>query len=817
MLKCIDRFFLKYNTAVARERTKQEEEMFWEAAARSIAPATIEEHKSGKYVIVNGNTYKRCIIVGVPPTDRINGYPKGLSESMMTRLLEMSTHGSQLSISSKLIPIQGSDSVKMMNTANFRNEIKQVDSMNRNKSDSEKVEKLIDENLKIERKHNKDNFKAIVEDNERQFHSALILTMKSDSVEGLNILESDIKSIMGQESVEFEIPDFRHKQTLLAAQPYNKSPDYTQIEVLAPYASMIVPVTNPNSKSDKQGLFFGFDKKTNKQIVVDIDALAALHCIVFGPTQSGKTFTMLMLLWRAMSMLHKRIIYCTPKADKNTDHKAIVDYLGDSAELIETGPGGRNINPMQILYDRSQLKDDPVKYTHAFNNHKGTLNLFFDEWFKDTGSVNMANFIDYSLNKCYENAGIYRNIPSTWHDAKWPVLTDLFAIWEDELKNTTDSDDKKTIKAVLRKTFSLGEGGVLEYLNHQTDKNIDLSKDFIVIDMSGTAADIEDPMRILIAGMMGQRFSTDTKKGTILAIDEARVFLQNPRMSNFLVTALTQGASQSVGLWLFNQDAAVFKKTNVDVEFQTNTFLKVILGNNMDAANIKHVSEYLGLDSTDEENIVNSTVGEGLLVVGKSKYPMIFKPTTLEHDVIKGAYLKNEKKETALESELSILNKRLIKLVMDNGFCLDAWAPGSTLVQEWTRTPVANAFGAGMVTAWIKTADIPSNQTVDHFATVVSIAGQLILNGAENVEVSHFDDADITFKSNGNTHAIEYERAGSHSEPELIEKKFRTQSNYSNVKFVCASGYHKKMVKALGDDFVVKRGQALQDYLDAIQ
>ena len=817
MLKCIDRFFLKYNTAVARERTKQEEEMFWEAAARSIAPATIEEHKSGKYVIVNGNTYKRCIIVGVPPTDRINGYPKGLSESMMTRLLEMSTHGSQLSISSKLIPIQGSDSVKMMNTANFRNEIKQVDSMNRNKSDSEKVEKLIDENLKIERKHNKDNFKAIVEDNERQFHSALILTMKSDSVEGLNILESDIKSIMGQESVEFEIPDYRHKQTLLAAQPYNISPDYTQIEVLAPYASMIVPVTNPNSKSDKQGLFFGFDKKTNKQIVVDIDALAALHCIVFGPTQSGKTFTMLMLLWRAMSMLHKRIIYCTPKADKNTDHKAIVDYLGDSAELIETGPGGRNINPMQILYDRSQLKEDPDKYIHAFNTHKGTLKLFFDEWFRDTGSPNMANFIDYSLNKCYENAGIYRNIPSTWHDAKWPVLTDLFAIWEEEKKITKDHEDLKTIRAVLRKTYSLGEGGTLEYLNHQTDKNIDLSKDFIVIDMSGTAADIEDPMRILIAGMMGQRFSTDTNKGTILAIDEARVFLQNPRMSNFLVTALTQGASQSVGLWLFNQDAAVFKKTNVDVEFQTNTFLKVILGNNMDAANIRHVSEYLGLDSTDEENIVNSTVGEGLLIVGKSKYPMIFKPTKLEHDVIKGAYLKNEKKETALESELFELDERLIDLVMQEGFCLDQWAPNSTLVQGWTRTRVASTTSAGMVTAWIREKDAHKNQTQDHFSTVVQIAGQLMLNDAEDVQVNHDKDVDISFKSAGKTYAIEFERDRSHTEDELKEKKFKAQSIYSNVMFVCASSYHKKLSGYLGDDFVVKRGRDLQDYLDAIK
>lgn len=815
MLDFIDRWYLKYNSAISRERTRYEEEQFWGAAARSIAPATLEEHKSGRYVIKNGITYIRTMVVGVPPVDRISGYPKGLSESMITRLLEMSTHGSQLSISSKLIPITGKKSVKMMNTADFKNEIKQVDSIERNKKDSDKVQKLIDENLKIERKHNKENYIAIVENNERQFHSSLILTLKSSSVKGLDILESDITSIMGQESISFEVPDYQHKQTLLAANPFNFNHDYTQIEVLAPYAAMLVPGTNPNSSSDPEGLYFGNDKKTNKQIVIDLKKLAALHCIVFGPTQSGKTFTMLMLLWRAMSSLGMRVIYCTPKADKNTDHKALVEYLGDSAEFIETGPGGRNINPMQILYDRSQLKEDPQKYIHAFNSHKGTLKLFFDEWFEDTGTKNMSNFIDYSLNKCYEKAGIYRNVPSTWHDTNWPVLTDLFSIWEEEKKINKDHDDLKTIRAVLRKVYSLGEGGVLEYLNHQTDKNIDLSKKFIVIDMSGTAKEIEDPMRILIAGMMGQRFSTDADTSSILAIDEARVFLQNPRMSNFLITALTQGASQNIGLWLFNQDAAVFKKENVDVEFQTNTFLKIILGNNMDPVNIKHVSDYLGLDPTDQEDIVNCTVGEGLLKVGRATYPMIFKPTKLEHDVIKGMYLKNEKNAPA--SEFKELDERLIPLVMDNGFCLDQWAPNSTMIQGWTRESVANAFGAGMKIAWVRSGALPSNQTLDHFVSVCQIAGQLLVSGAEDVQINHFENADITFKIGDITYCVEYERMGSHTKDELIEKKFRMQSNYSQVKFVCASNYYKKLSGWIGDDFVAKRGKDLQNWIDAIQ
>lgn len=811
MLDFIDRFYHKHNTAIARERTAYEEESYWNAVARSIAPATIEEHKSGRYVIINGSTYKRCMIVGIPPIDRINGYPSGMSESMITRVIGLSTYGNQLSISLKLIPISGDKSTKMIETAVFRNEVKQVDSKTRNLKSDERVKNLVDEHLKIERKHNIANFEAIVENNERQFHSALIITMKSSSVDGLNNLESDLISIMGSEGISYEIPDYKQKETLLAAQPYNISPDYTQVEVLAPYAGVLAPSRNPNTITDNQGLFFGYDRITNKPIMVDIDKLAAQHLLGVGATGSGKTFTLLMLLMRARSMLNRRIVYCTPKADSATNHRAVVDYMGDIAELIDIGPNGNNINPMQILYDRSQMKDDVNEYVHAYNNHKGILTKFFDVWFEDTGTINMANFIDYSLNMVYENAGVYRDIPSTWHDATWPVLSDLIAFWSEELK-TADHEDRKTIKAVLNKTFSLGEKGTLEYMNRPTD--IDLSKDFIIIDLSNTPDMIKDAMNVLITGIMGQRFRTDTKKKTIIAIDEARVFLQNPMLSKFLMTTLTQGRSAGIALWLLTQQATDLKKGGVAEEFQTNIFLKMILGNNMTRDNVKHVSEYFSLDSNDTENLLSSGVGDGLLIVGDSKTPVEFKPTQLEMDIIKGKYVKNHEKPTALDSY--DLDERLIPLVMDEGYCLDRWSPGTRIIQGWTRKQVANAFGAGMVTAWIREKDMPKNQSWDHFSTVIQMAGELILNGIQDVTVRHYNDVDITFTADDETWGIEYERDGTHSADELIKKKNRAISNYPNVYFVCSSTYYKKVVSVLGEEFVVKRGKDLKEFISSL-
>ena len=813
MLEFIDRLYWKHFSALAKERTKLEIEQYWSAVARNVAPSSIKEHHSGRYVLINGEKFIRTVIFGIPPSDRINGYPKDMGESLISRLMDLSTRGNQLTISHKIIPLEYSESIKMINTSNFVNAVNQEDSKKEHDRQSDgKVTDLTDEGLKIERKHNKDNFEAIVVNNEKHYSDALVVTLKSYSEDGLNALESDVRLIVGSEGVEYMFPDFRHKQTYLSALPFNITPEYSQVQVLAPYAAVLTPSRNPNSRTDKQGLFFGYDRFTNKTIMVDINAMAAQHMLGIGPTGSGKTFTLLLLLLRARSMLNRRVIYCTPKADTITNHRAVVDYLGDTAELVDIGPNGHNINPMQILYDRAQMGNDKNEYVNAYNNHKGIITKFLDVWFEDTGSINMNNFIDYSLNEVYKNAGIYRDIPSTWHDAKWPVLNDLISFWQSKL-NGADLEDRKTIKAVLNKTFSLGEHGVLEYMNKPTD--IDLSKDFIIIDLSDTPDMIKDAMNVLITGIMGQRFRTDTEKQTIIAIDEARVFLQNPMLSKFLLTTLTQGRSANIALWLLTQQATDLKKGNVAEEFQTNIFLKMILGNNLTKDNVKHVIDYFNLDSTDTENLLSSGVGEGLLCIGDNKTPIEFKPTQLEMYIIKGKYITNDKKE--LVPELSELDERLIDLVMSQGFCLDSWAPNSTLVQGWVREPVANVWGQGMITAWVRTKALPSNQSLDHFSSVVQIAAKLILSGATDVIVNHFDDADISFIMNDVTHCIEYERIDSHTEEEIKEKKFRMQSIYSKVIFVCASTYHKRLVSWIGDDFVVKRGRKLLDFIEAIQ
>lgn len=810
----VDKYFSKYVSKHARERTKYEENEYWAAASRNIAPVTLEEDKKGRYIIINDTTLARCIIVGVP-SGLENGYPEGLSDSLYTKLIELSNHGRQLAYSLKLIPVSSIDARKEIQHSIYMTE------MNADKSVEKNIKhsgvSLRDMDTVVAQEHNEQNYRSVIENKHKLFRSEFIITMWADSEQDLYATEADIITILESENVRYEIPNYWHKEVYLAAQPYNLPAEFAQVQLLSPYAAVLASSRNPNSRTDTQGIWFGVDRVTNKDIIIDIDKIVAPHLIGLGATGSGKTASTFAYLMRLLGAGH-RVIYMTPKADPGTNHRAMVNFYGqDMATLIDIGSQGHNINPLQIIYDKDALKDNVHEYIHAFNTHKEIVIRFLNVWFADTGSVNMDARLDNALSKLYQDAGIIRDMPSTWHHATWPVMADLIKLFEHELEIEKDGEDRRTLKAILNKTRSMAPGGILDYINKPTDT--DLSKDLIVIDLSGTPPSIQDAMNVLVAGICGQRFRSDNKQRTILCVDEAGVFLRNQKLTEFLLRTLTMGRSSNISLWCLTQQPSDLKKADVAEEFFTNMSLKFVLGLNMTRDNVDVVKTQFKLGEYETNHLLSCDVGEGLFMIGNQKIPLRIQMTDKELDIIKGKAKNQVIGDTAIDIETCI-NHDIKDLVLEQGFCLDTWTDNFNL-QGWTRQPVQNAVtGAGQVIAWVRD-DIVSpdglikNQTLDHYSTVCQIAGYCKFKGAD-VKISHFDDADIVFSVDNTSYAIEYERQGSHNTPELQEKKNRLLQQYDNVYFVCSQRYLTKLQGAVGADHCITRGAILKNLIDSI-
>jgi hypothetical protein len=805
----------KLRNKVELAKQSADRELFWQSIARQVTPATIEELP--EYVLIDRKLMARCIIVGVPPSSDISGYPSDLNQKVIDELLGISAEGHCLALSYLVKPIPNVEAMKMLDEALFHNRVSQDSYRDRTPGTLGQHDKTRQPPLKkvFEEGEFTQNYKELFENKQKMFHTAFIVVLWGKDRETLRQAESHVTIVLESNRIYYEIPDFRHLDTLIAAQPYPQWVDYSWIELFSYHTAALLPTRNPNSRTDETGLYFGDDLRTGKNIQIDLKSLAAQHLMFVGPTGSGKTFTLLMLLMRAYDMLGKRIIYTTPKADVTTNYRAVAEYYGARASIIDIGPRGRNINPLQVFCDENVMFD-AISCQRAFDEHMEILDQFFAVLFQDTKTPNQTSYLNESLMEVYRRKGIYRSDPESWKNKEFPTLLDLREIWVEDAKQKD-----VTAQAFVDKTFMITTAW--SYMNRPTD--INLSADFIIIDISDVPASLQDAMNVFVTGIMAQRFRTDAKKETIIAVDEAAVFLRNPKLSLFLLRTLTQGRSYNISLWLATQQTGDLVKAGVDEEFKTNMQISIVLGN-MRRDTVEHVKAFYKLDEHSTQDLMTCGVGEGLLIVGSEVIPTGFRPTDHEYAVIKGKHRGTIASENAAdESLLLVVHPGIKDLISEHQIYFPDWLqPGqdiSLLSKEGYKQFRAQKLDGSPGFVWLPQRNVTGsmvwNQSIDHYSTVLQLAGWFILHGIPIVQINHNDGADLVIDIKGKRIAIEYERPGSHSFKELVEKKETIENSGAEPLFICQQGNLEDVIRAVGDKNVVQRGSELISELEELK
>ncbi|KAF5430105.1 Type IV secretory pathway, VirB4 component [Candidatus Methanomarinus sp.] len=785
-----------------RIRKEHDNKKYWQAISRSVAPPSMEEYKDH---IVIGDSIVKVLMVGLP-FEKVAGWPAGLNPGFMDQLLDIGrTQHVTISITAAYIPIPPHTSVNMYEATALKL------AGNKDVSKHSNNFQIVDQFLNVEANHLFEEANSIIEAKSKLFHTAFTVVIMAADDAKMRVAMSHIKSVLSANCVQNEPPEWCMLETLESSLLTSHTSEYSWVELLTDKAVSIAPLKNPNSRLDDGGLLFGEDTKTGKDVIINLDALPAQHMQILGPTGSGKTYTMLFLLMRTCSLLNRRIIYTTPKADATTNYKAVAESYGKNAAVLDLGPGGRNINPLQIMYDQ-----DISRYTHEkagrlYDDHKDLINAFFKVWLKKDFSPNMEALLDKTLNQVYKSKGIIRDDIRTWDGVEWPVMTDLISIWYQLVKD--DKDKKGTAGALVDKTYKFNKEGSWNFINSPTD--IDLTADFIIIDFSGIPYGLQDSMNMLVTGMLGMRFKIDTERGTIITVDEGRVYLKNPELGEFIIKIITQGRSYGVYLWLSILQISDLK--DVSDEIKTNMFISLVLGGNVKQSSIKIIQDYFGLDDTACKDLINAGVGQGLLIKDDFATPITFKATDYEHSIIKGTAAKDD---TAGKIEI---DQPVAQLAADNQIYFDDWIHGDSVHiltnngYKQISTQIVN--GNGKVKTWIKQSlisnDMIGNQSIDHYASVCQLAG-ILVKGGFAVEINHYNDADIVARNNGVSYAFEYERSGSHNKTELIEKYDTHMNHYTDVFFICSGENHHIVKDAVGKN-AIKRGTDVRKLINQLK
>jgi len=780
---------------------KQHEKIkYWDKICRHVAPPVLVERKD--HVMI-GEDITKIILVG-RPLEKVAGWPQGLNPSFMDQILDIGCNEHvTISVSTLYIPIPPEKSVELYNQSVLKL------SSNKKISENSNEQRISERFIDIRREDMYNEAGDVIRGNKRQFHIAFIITIHATSEAEMRVALSHINSVLGAHYIQKELPECCMLEVLESSLLTSSTCDYIWTEQLTDMAVTVAPLKNPNSRMDYEGLLFGVDTQTGKDIIIDLSRLPAQHATVLAPTGAGKTYTLLMLLMRASSSLGYRTVYTTPKPDTKTAYKEVAEAFGDIAAVIDLGPGKSTINPLQIFYDVDISHYSPGAAVRLMDDHKELVYQFFKVRLGTEMSSNMETLLDRTLTAVYDKKKIIRDDIKTWENADWPVMTDLIDYWEDMRKNEKDKDG--TAQALINKSYKFH--GAWSFLNHQTD--VDLTAQFIIVDFSSVPPSLSDSMNVLITGILGQRLKTAVDRPSIICIDEGRVFLKNPELGDFIIKLITQGRSSECALWL--SLLQISDLAGVSDEITTNTFIEIILGSNLKKSSVQAIKDHYKLDKESVQALLRADVGQGIIIKDGFATPITFKSTAYEDAVIKGKLAELDCNDTIT------VHEAVVDIARENGIYFDNWLSGSSIHalndMEYEQLLAQKIDSKGTIKTWIRKNKISGsmigNQSIDHYCAVCQLAGALSIAGFQT-EINHYNDADVIARNNGDAYAFEYEHPGSHTRGNLVEKDERHMKNYTNVFFVCSGENYEQVKEAVGDK-AVKRGIQIKNLIERLK
>ena len=108
------------------------------------------------------------------------------------------------------------------------------------------------------------------------------------------------------------------------------------------------------------------------------------------------------------------------------------------------------------------------------------------------------------------------------------------------------------------------------------------------------------------------------------------------------------------------------------------------------------------------------------------------------------------------------------------------------------------------------------DQTLDHYASVVQLAGLLQQYRVEEIALYHNQDVDISCKINGQKIGFEYEHYNNKNLDIIIQKKEAALKKYNVVRFISSSSDIKMVTKAVGERYSIKRGSDVTDFIESL-
>jgi len=362
-------------------------------------------------------------------------------------------------------------------------------------------------------------------------HCAVYIELTAHDPDALKLLQTDVLTELVRSKLNVDRLLLRQQEGFLSVGPTGHNVFASQFERVLPASSVanLYPF-NYSGKTDSHGFYLGRDK-FGSNIIVDFDQRdddkTNANILILGNSGQGKSYLLKLILCNVLES-GKNVICLDPEHE----YVDLAENLGGC--FIDLMSGQYMINPLEPkTWDEGGSygdRDAPQTFLQRtkLSQHISFLKDFF-RCYKDFADRHI-DVIEIMLGKLYEKYGISDQTDFGRLTAEqYPILSDLYALIEDEYKNYDREMHQlytqELLQEILLGLHSMCQGAESKFFNGHTNVTSDR---FIVFGVKGllqASKNVKNALLFNVLSFMSDKLLTEGN--TAASIDELYLFLTN--------------------------------------------------------------------------------------------------------------------------------------------------------------------------------------------------------------------------------------------------------------------------------------------------
>lgn len=361
---------------------------------------------------------------------------------------------------------------------------------------------------------------------EHLFSFGLYLTLYADSLEELNKVESEVRSLLESKIVYTKPALFQQEEGLLTVFPFGSDKLGVNSKLNSSPLSSIFPFVSFDLTSNK-GILYGINRHNNSLVLFDRFSLENYNSVIFGKAGGGKSYGIKLEILRSL-MFDTDVIVIDPERE----YSYLAETTGGRYFDISL-TSSHHINPFDLPVPQADEAPADILRGHIISLI-GLFRIMLSGLTPEEDAI-----LDQAITETYASRDI--TMESDFSGAIPPTLSDLELI-------LANMEGGESLAMRLRKYT---QGTWAEFINRPT--NVDLNKKMVVFSIRDMSDELRPVAIYLIVHYVWSAIRRRLKK-RLLIVDEAWWIMKEKDGASFLYGIAKRARKYYLGLTTVTQE-----------------------------------------------------------------------------------------------------------------------------------------------------------------------------------------------------------------------------------------------------------------------